>query len=240
VHRNRLLLLAGAVAAAGILVVVLIIAGGGGGGGGGAGSSTSTTTAGGTTGPSKPARSLFAGIPQHGDTLGRADATATLTVFEDPQCPFCREWALGTLPGVIRDDVRTGRIKLVYRGVEVIGPDSERGLRAIYAAGSQNKLWDFAEALYRRQGAENSGWITDSVIRAAARAAGARSGPIMAALSSAPVTAALRLAAEQANADHVNGTPTFVVQHPPALPQQLQLTALDPASFGAALDAALP
>jgi protein-disulfide isomerase len=34
----------------------------------------------------------------------------------------------------------------------------------------------------------------------------------------------------------VRGTPTFVVEHPPAVPTQLQLSALDPAAFSAALD----
>ena len=41
----------------------------------------------------------------------------------------------------------------------------------MYAAGQQNKLWNMAEALYERQGAENSGWITHAVIRSAAREA---------------------------------------------------------------------
>ena len=35
----------------------------------------------------------------------------------------------------------------------------------MYAAGQQNKLWQMAEALYERQGDENSGWITDAVVR---------------------------------------------------------------------------
>src|SRR5581483_7690836 len=32
---------------------------------------------------------LFAGIPQHGTTLGRSTAPVTLTEFVDPQCPYC-------------------------------------------------------------------------------------------------------------------------------------------------------
>ena len=73
-----------------------------------------------------------------------------------------------------------GKIKLEYRGVVIIGPDSVRGLRAIYAAGKQNKLWNFADALYAHQGAENSGWITNEVILAAARDAHADGKAILA------------------------------------------------------------
>jgi len=182
-----------------------------------------------------PTASL-AGIPQKGDTLGRAAAPVTVQVFEDPQCPYCRQWNDETLPSVVANYVRTGRIKLVYRGINIIGPNSENGLRAIYAAGQQNRLWQMVEQLYARQGTENSGWITDSVIQSAAKAAGANPNSLMGAFSTAPVTTMLRNAGAAATAYAVRGTPTFIVQRAPALPTQLQLSALDPTSFAAALD----
>jgi protein-disulfide isomerase len=232
-QRNRLLLLGGAVVAAAVVVVVLILVLATGGG-----SSSATTTS--SAPPASPASSSsLAGIPQHGDTLGRASAPATVLVFEDPQCPFCREWNVGTLPTVLAEYVRTGRIKLVYRGIEIIGPNSVKGLRAIYAAGAQNKLWNLVDALYAKQGAENSGWITDAAIREAAKVSGADGNAILAASSSPAVTSQLRQAAQDATRASVQGTPTFVVQRPPGLPQHLQLSALDAASFTAALDAAL-
>jgi protein-disulfide isomerase len=229
-QRNRLLLLAGALGAAVLIVVLALVVAGTGGGSSG----TTTAAASDTTGTTTPTASL-AGIPQHGDTLGRASAPVTITVFEDPQCPYCRQWNVDTLPSVVTDYVRTGRVKLVFRGINIIGPNSEKGLRAIYAAAAQNKLWQMLDAVYARQGTENSGWITDDVITQAAQAAHANAKTILGALSSAAVTAQLQNAAQEAAADAVQGTPTFVAQRPPALPQQLQITALDPASFAAAL-----
>jgi protein-disulfide isomerase len=232
VNRNRLLLLAGAVGAAALVVVVLILVG--------AGSDSKTDNTVSTASAAAPEQKPFlTGVPQHGDTLGAADAPATLTVYEDPQCPFCRDWALGTLPSVVADYVRPGRVKLVYRGVQIIGPNSQAGLRAIYAAGRQNKLWNLADALYRRQGAENSGWITGALISEAAASAGANGAAIRAAAPTAGVTAQLIAAAHQASVDRVQGTPTFVLQRPPSLPRQLNVTALDPATFESALAAAL-
>jgi protein-disulfide isomerase len=227
-----LLLLGGAAALAVVVVLVLVLALGSSGGD----SSTSTSTSGAAT---STGSASLAGIPQDGETLGRAGATATVTVYEDPQCPFCRQWNLDTLPTVLDQYVRTGRIQLVYRGIQIIGPNSQNGLRAIYAAGRQDKLWNLVNALYERQGAENSGWITDAVIRDAAKEAGANANAIIAAAPSAAITAQLTQAAHQAVAANVQGTPTFVVQRPPGLPQQLALTGLDPATFTAALDAAL-
>jgi protein-disulfide isomerase len=232
VKRNRLMLLGAVVAVAAVVAVVLIAVAVTGGSGGSGGTSTTETSA-------APPSGSLAGIPQNGDTLGSPSAPATLVVYEDPQCPFCRSWNVGTLPAVLTQYVRPGRIKLAYRGVVIIGPNSVLGLRAIYAAAGQNKLWDVVDALYAHQGDENSGWITTGVIRAAAREAGADGAAILAHLNTPAVTAALTRSAKQAQADQVPGTPTFVVERPPAVAQRLSLTGLDPASFTAALSAAL-
>lgn len=230
--RNRLLLLAGAVGVAAVIVIVLVLIG--------AGSDSKSPNTTSSASAAAPAENQFlAGVPQHGDTLGEADAPATLIVYEDPQCPFCRDWSLETLPAVIADYVKPGRLKLVYRGVQIIGPNSQEGLRAIYAAGRQDKLWNLSDALYRRQGAENSGWITGAVISEAAASAGADGAAIRAAAPTAAVTTQLRDAAVQASVDRVPGTPTFVLHRPPGLPQTLQVTGLDAATFESELAAAL-
>jgi protein-disulfide isomerase len=231
VNRNRLILVGAAVGAAGLLAVVLVLV---------AGKSTtaiSTTT---DTTTTAAAASLFAGIPQHGDTLGKPSAPVSLIIYEDPQCPFCRNWNVQTLPTVLDQFVRTGKIKLVYRGVVIIGPDSVRGLRAVYAAEKQSKLWNLVDALYAHQGVENSGWITNRVILAAASEVGADGQAILAGMGSAAVNADLVKAQNQAKADRLQGTPTFIIQRPPpALAQGLTVTGLDPASFVGSLSAAL-
>jgi protein-disulfide isomerase len=233
VDRSRLYLLVAAALGAAAVVVVLIVVGTS----GSSGSSSSARTVTSDTGTTASSTGLsLAGIPQHGATLGRASAPATIEVFEDPQCPYCQEWNLETLPTVVREYVRTGKVKLVYRGIEIIGPNSENGLRANYAAGEQNKLWQMSDELYARQGEENSGWIDDATIASAAKSAGVDVDALSAAMPTAPVTNMLKAAAAAATRYAVAGTPTFVVQVPPALPTQLQLAALDPASFSAALD----
>lgn len=233
-NRNRLLLLGGALAAAVVVVAVLIAVAGGGGS-----STTTTSAATDTGGGSVTNETTFAGVPQHGDTLGRANATSTLIVFEDPQCPYCQQWNLNTLPSVVNDYVRTGRLKVVYRGIEIIDANSKVGLRAIYAAGRQNKLWDVAEALYQLQGPERSGWITDAVIRDAANAAGANATQILAAAKTPAVEKQLQAAERDAQTVGVPGTPTFVIQSPPALPRMLAVTSLDVVPFEASLDKAI-
>jgi len=166
-------------------------------------------------------------------------APVTLTVFEDPQCPFCRQWNVDTLPTVVDRYVRTGKLKLEYRGIVVIGVNSVAGLRAIYGAAPQNKLWNLVEALYERQGEENSGWITLPVIRDAAREVGADPAKVIAAADSKSVTQALNENQQLAKDDHITGTPGFVLQRQLGAPVLLQVGGLEPDQFTPSLDAAL-
>jgi protein-disulfide isomerase len=229
--RNRLYLVAAAAVAAVVVVAVIAVVAAS----GDSGSPTTTTGA-----PQTPSgSSIFAGVPQHGDTLGRADAPATLTVFEDPQCPYCKQWNLDTLPTVVRDYVRTGRLKIVYRGIAILGADSLPGLRAAYAAAAQNKLWNVVEALYQRQGEEQSGWITTAVIKDAAASAHANATQLVSDAGSKTVTSALNGAETERQSYGVDATPTFTLQRQLGTLQQLEVTSLEPEGFSASLAAAL-
>jgi protein-disulfide isomerase len=236
---RRIWLLGGAVVAAVIVAVAAIALGGG-----SSKNTSPTTTAQGTgTGTGEtttaPARSTFAGIPQHGDTVGKASAPATLIVFEDPQCSYCDEWSVNTMPTVVEQFVRTGKLKLQYRGIKVVGPNSVPGLEAIVAAGLQNRLWQMNEAMYANQGSENSGWITTASLRAIAEQAGVDPVKMLAAMPTAAVQDALKAAVQEAGTQGVGGTPTFFIVRPPGLAQQLSVTSLEPAPFIASLTAAL-
>ena len=108
---------------------------------------------------------LFAGIPQRGLRLGSPTAKVLLVEFADPQCPFCREFAVRTLPSVVRRYVRTGRIRMELRLVSFLGRDSVRAAQALEAAALQDRMWQATARFYERQGQENSGYVTDAFLR---------------------------------------------------------------------------
>ena len=107
---------------------------------------------------------LFAGIPQEGDTLGRANAPVTLVEYVDMQCPFCREYATEALPVLVRRYVRDGRLRVESRTIAFLGPDSTTGQQAGIAAGEQGKAFNLEQLLFFNQGPENTGWLSDDVI----------------------------------------------------------------------------
>lgn len=105
------------------------------------------------------------GIPQDGAVLGSPNAGVTLIEYADPQCPGCRAYTENFFPTVVDAYVRPGKVDTEFRGFPFIGSDSVKGYRFLLAAAEQNKLWNLQEAMYRNQGGENSGWITDDLIR---------------------------------------------------------------------------
>jgi len=177
----------------------------------------------------------FDGIPQQGALLGSTDATVRVVEYADLQCPACAQYAENVLPILVNDYVRPGRVVAEFRGLRFLGPDSDKALRFVIAAGLQNRLWNLQEALYRRQGAENSGWVTDDLVR---ELAGGISGldvdRLFADRDGDTVTELIEEDEAQAMADEVPGTPTVLVQIGDDEPY-----AIDPSLLGPALDDAL-
>jgi protein-disulfide isomerase len=179
------------------------------------------------------------GIPQEGTVLGSPEARVTLIEYADLQCPACRAYNEGMFPSLVRDYVRPGKVKTEFRGLAFIGPDSARALRLVLAAGLQDRLWHLQEALYRNQGGENSGWVTDELVRElGAEIDGLDVERLFTDADSEEVEAMAAEAAEQANAAEVGGTPTLNVQIGDAEPYPIQV-GLDTAQLAAALDDAL-
>jgi protein-disulfide isomerase len=112
--------------------------------------------------------SLLAGIPQRGNTLGDPRAPVAVQYFADLQCPFCRRFTLGTLPSLIRNYVRGGKLKIEYRSLETATRDPEAFKAqqvAALAAGKQNKMWNFIDLFYHEEGRENSGYVTERYLQ---------------------------------------------------------------------------
>lgn len=230
--RNRTFVLIGAVVA---LVVAALIAGSlliGRGGGSSATPTPTDTTA--------TAASLLSEIYQQGTVLGDPKATVTMLQFEDLQCPICKKYTDNVFPAIVDEYVKPGRVKIAFRGLAFLGPDSEKALRIAVAAGHQNKLWDVVEEFYAQQGQENSGWVTDARIdEVLAQVPGLDAARVKADAKTTAVTKEIVATEAQAKALKVPGTPWFYISRGLNAPVEFRPTALDPSVFRPALDQAL-
>jgi protein-disulfide isomerase len=155
---------------------------------------------------------MYRGIPQSDVTLGRSSAPATLTEFVDLQCPYCQQFETQTLPTIVDKYVRAGKLKIVMRPWAFIGPDSIRGQAAVLAAAQQNKGFNLASVLYANQGTENTGWLDDRMVTAAAASVpGLRVPELLTARKSSAVSNAAKFVDGQASDNHVDSTPTLFV-----------------------------
>ncbi|MFL5842124.1 MAG: DsbA family protein [Thermoleophilaceae bacterium] len=234
---RRRLLIAGGIVLAAIVAVAVIIAVTS---GGGSGSKTAgTTTGAGASGLKgvSAVSSEFAGIPQKGNVLGKPDAPATMMVFADMQCPFCAEFENGAMPTLVQRYVRSGKLKIVFQPIAIIGNDSVLGARSVASAAQQNKMFEYAAILYRNQGEENTGYLTqDYVKKIGAATPGLDVAKLTADLKAAPVNKLLNDAQAIATSGKVNSTPSFFVAKTGQTLQPLQVSALTADAFTPELD----
>ncbi len=226
--RNRVLAVAGVAAAIAIaLVAASLVSARGDGGGNGDGQVTGGADV----------EALLEGIPQAGAVIGEDDAPVTLVEYADLQCPFCAQWSQQTFPELVSDYVRDGRLRIEFRGVTFIGPESEDALRAALAAGEQGKFWNVADLVYTNQGPENGGWVTDDFLRAVGAAVpGLDVDRMMEDRSSTAVTASIDKTSVEAQSSGVTGTPTFLLGETGGDLNRLEVSSLAPDEFHAAID----
>jgi protein-disulfide isomerase len=178
------------------------------------------------------------GIPQAGSVLGSPSAKVTLIEYADPQCPGCRLYTETIFPTLVNEYVRPGKVATEFRGFPFIGEDSVTGYRYLLAASRQDKLWNLAEAFYRNQGAENSGWLTEDLVRQLGAAIPGLDVDRLITDSNRPdIVAEASSAAAQASAAGIQGTPTLLVKIRDAKPYLIKVASAD--EMRAALDDAL-
>jgi protein-disulfide isomerase len=233
---SRRTILAAAVAAALVLAAALIAVSLVGGGDDDTGALTEATG----TAPAVKMASLatLEGVPRDGNVLGKADAPVTLIEYADLQCPYCAKFTEQTLPVLIRRWVKPGKLKIEFRGLAFLGDDSDKAVRFVLAAGDRGKLWETVELLYENQGIENTGWVTDELLRAIARKAGLDPAATLAAAEKIPASRVQALN-DRGSSDGIEGTPSFLMARSGETPVLIGTGALDADAFTPAIEAAL-
>lgn len=163
-RRDRLRMVGGVVVLAVAIVAVLIAVSSGGNSGATGlqkGKAQSQTVA--------AVNRLLAGIPQSGATLGSPKAPVTMTYYGDLECPICRDFTLsGGFPQLVANEVRAGKVKVIYKSFETATQDPtvfKTQQVAALAAGQQQHFWNFTELFYHEQGAEGSGYVNESYLQ---------------------------------------------------------------------------
>jgi protein-disulfide isomerase len=132
---------------------------------------------------------------------GDPDGDVTLVEFFDYRCAYCRR-VVPSMQALLQEDPD---LRVVFKDLPVLGPDSVRAARAALASGLQEGYVPFHFALMAADDLSIEG------IRAAAVSVGLDPDRLEKDMASAEVSAAIDANYRLANALGIEGTPAFVI-----------------------------
>ncbi|MEU4981763.1 thioredoxin domain-containing protein [Streptomyces sp. NPDC021969] len=153
--------------------------------------------------------------------VGRPDAPVVLIEYSDFQCPFCGRFARETKPELLRSYVDKGTLRIEWRNFPIFGEESEQAALAGWAAGRQQKFWEFHDVAYGKPRERNTGAFGAENLVAMAREAGiADIERFQADMASDEARSAVREDQEEGYTLGVTSTPAFLVNGRPILGAQ--------------------
>ena len=150
-------------------------------------------------------------IAEAGPTLTRApgDPVAgnprgdvTVVEFYDLRCPYCRRM-MPVMAALLQHDQN---VRLVYKDIPILGPESQLGARAVLAAQRQGGYARLQDLIMH-----GSARITEDTLRAEARSAGLDWDRLQRDMQDPEITARLRANLALAQKLGIDGTPAFVI-----------------------------
>lgn len=151
--------------------------------------------------------------------LGSADAPLTLTMFEDFQCPHCLAFTLGNEHVVIEEYVLTGKVRLEFQNLPILGQDSVNAAFAAHCMAAVDLFWPFQRELFAAQARAgqltneqlNIGRFDVEPLTTMAVNAGADEDDFTACLVDTATRDALIAQGQRATTKGLSGTPAFLL-----------------------------
>ena len=97
--------------------------------------------------------------PEGGVLVGQADAKRGMVLFEDPQCPYCRQFEELNGP-LLSAALDAGGFAVEYRMRCFLGPESVRADNALALAAEEGRFDELRRALFAAQPPEGTGGFT--------------------------------------------------------------------------------
>jgi protein-disulfide isomerase len=133
---------------------------------------------------------------------GNPAGDVTLVEFFDYRCPYCKQVA-PALTQLLKEDTK---LRLVFKELPILGPDSVVAARAALAAQAQGKYMAMHVALLRHRGSYD-----DAVIQKIAKDVGLDGARLKADMEKPEIAAMIDRNRSLARALSVTGTPAFVI-----------------------------
>ncbi|MES9506746.1 DsbA family protein [Streptomyces sp. NPDC000609] len=163
---------------------------------------------------------------------GRADAPVVLIEYADFKCGYCGKFARDTEPALVKKYVDNGTLRIEWRNFPIFGAESEAAARAAWAAGQQDRFWQFHAAAYA-EGAKEKGFGKDRLKELARQAGVADLARFARDADSPAASAAVSEDQEQGYGIGATSTPSFLINGRPiagAQPMETFTSAVEAAA----------
>ena len=150
------------------------------------------------------------------NTLGDPNAPVKVDVWEDFQCPSCRNFTLNDEPQIIKQYVETGKVFYTFHSYafidsQVATKESQQAANAAWCAGAQNRFWDMQTMLFANWNGENQGSFTNKRLVAFAENLGLNMTDFNACFNQDQYKAEIDADFTKGQSMGVTGTPTIFV-----------------------------
>ncbi|MEW2633965.1 DsbA family protein [Streptomyces sp. NPDC048389] len=145
---------------------------------------------------------------------GRTDAPVVLIEYADFRCGYCGKFARDTEPELVEKYVEDGTLRIEWRNFPIFGEESESAARAAWAAGQQDRFWEFHAAAFA-EGAKEKGFGKDRLRALADEAGVADLDRFARDTDSDAARAAVKKDQEEAYGLGATSTPSFLINGMP-------------------------
>jgi len=146
--------------------------------------------------------------------LGNPNAPVTLVEFGDYQCKFCNVFFHSTEDNILKNYVETGKVRMIFKDFNIIGPDSISASHGAHCANDQGLFWEYHDILYSNWTGENNGWASSENLVKFAQEIGLDMDKWSECITNGSHSQTILASNEDAKTLGITGTPAFFVIGP--------------------------
>lgn len=148
-------------------------------------------------------------------TMGKKDAPVTIVLYEDMQCPFCKRFETNTLPKIVENYVKTGKVRLVWKDFPIPQLDhnwaepAAAAAECVYRQDAQ-AFWPVKDKIFKNQDSLTQSNV-ESKIKTWAAAEGVSKSAVQSCLDNGNPMKEVNEDKQEGSSIGASGTPTVFV-----------------------------
>jgi protein-disulfide isomerase len=152
--------------------------------------------------------------------MGSQDAPLDMYYWSEYQCPFCRQFEQNAFPKLIRNQIKSGTVRVVFIEFPYLGDASMTAAvmdRCVWRTVRDERsraYWRWHSTLFDKQGAENGGWASkENLLDITGNVDGVDPNAVESCMSlhRGDIEASINADIDKASKFGIRGTPAFIL-----------------------------